>query len=231
MVRYPGKVEKVPTVVPDSVAVSDLPAQPVEPLANVAAEQGTPSVTVTQLSELDSYILERQKGQPKTLEDVARRVETLDRKARERHRLSLPEFFEKLSYDHNSNTPGAYMFRWIFKDKRGIDKALNVIGWTLVNRTYFPDAPRHLFTANGGIEIGDAILGFMPAAQALSLRKEPGQRSQDRVASRTTQVEQDYVLMTGNPKDERVYKPDMGTEEAEEAPASVRGELVEGRDF
>ena len=106
-----------------------------------------------------------------------------------------------------------------------------MVGWTLVNRTYFPDAPKWLFTASGGVEVGDSILAFMPAKRAVAIRLEPGVRSRNKVQSRMTQVEQDYVLMTGNPKDARVYQPNMEAEERETAPASVGGELVEGRDF
>ena len=186
-------------------------------------------MVVTQLSELDSYIVQRQRSQPKTLEDVEARVERLEELNRSKHRLTLPEYFEQKSYDHATTRP--YVFRWLFKEKRAIDRALNDVGWTLVNRTFFPDAPEYLFTANGGIEVGDSLLAFMPAKRARAIRSEPGKRSQAKLASRMTQVEQDYVLMTGNPKDEKVYKPAMGHEAHELAPASVGGELVEGRDF
>ena len=236
MAKVPERVVQRTTAPPRSVepvepVVEEHPTPPVVSVAELAAAQGSPSVTVTQLSELDSYILQRQREQPRTLEGVEQRVEVLERKARERHRLTLPDFFEALSYDHGGDTHGPYVFRWLFKDKRAIDRALNVIGWTLVNQTYFPGAPRHLFTANGGIEVGDSILAFMPARQALAIRVEPAKKSQERLASRVTQVEQDYVLMTGNPKDERVYKPELGAEAAEEAVAPAGGELVEGRDF
>ena len=212
---------------PATPSVAPLPAP--EPVLSVAAQQGSPSVIVTQLSELDSYIAQRQRGQPKTLDDVEARVQRLENLNRDRHRMTLPDYFEQKSYDHEASRP--FVFRWLFKEKKAIDRALNDIGWTLVNRTYFPDAPEYLFTANGGIEIGDALLAFMPAKRALAIRLEPGRRSQQKLASRMTKVEQDYVLMTGNPADERVYKPEMGAEEREVAPASVGGELVEGRDF
>ena len=200
-----------------------------QPVSQVAASQGTANVTVTQLSELDSYIVQRQRSQPKTLDEVQARVERLEELNRSRHRLTLPEYFEAKSYDHRPDRP--FVFRWLFKEKRSIDHALNDVGWTLVNRTYFPDAPEYLFTANGGIEVGDSLLAFMPSKRALAIRSEPGRRSQAKVSSRMTQVEKDYVLMTGNPKDEKVYQPSMGSEEHELAPASVSGELVAGRDF
>ena len=227
MAKTPDRVVNVPTAPKASVDVESFPA--VEPVSRVAAQQNTSSVTVTQLSELDSYILERQKEQPRTLEEVADRVEVLEKNARQRHRLTLPEYFEAKSYDHKTELP--FVFRWLFKEKRAIDRALNVIGWTLVNRTYFPDAPRYLFTANGGVEVGDSILAFMPAKRAVAIRQEPGQRSRNRVEAQTTQVESDYVLMSGNAKDSRIYQPQMGSEAAETADTSVAGELVEGRDF
>ena len=207
---------------------SVLPPAP-QPVSTVAASQDAKNVVVTQLSELDSYIVQRQRSQPRTLEEVESRVERLEELNRAKHRLTLPEYFELKSHDHGTTRP--YVFRWLFKEKRAIDRALNDVGWTLVNRTYFPDAPEYLFTANGGIEVGDSLLAFMPAKRALAIRSEPGRRSQAKVSSRMTQVEQDYVLMTGNPQDEKVYKPDMGQEAHEAAPASVGGELVEGRDF
>ena len=220
-----------PTAVVEKTApqTSVVPSPAPEPVSSVAAQQGSPSVVVTQLSELDSYIVQRQRGQPKTLEEVEARVQRLENLDRNRHRLTLPDYFEQKSYDHAATRP--YVFRWLFKEKKAIDRALNDIGWTLVNQTYFPDAPAYLFTANGGIEIGDALLAFMPAKRALAIRLEPSRRSQNKLKSRMTQVEQDYILMTNTPTDARVYKPDMGAEEREAAPASVGGELVEGRDF
>ena len=220
----PKLIEKTAPALP-SVALPPAP----ESVSTVAAQQGAPSVIVTQLSELDSYIVQRQRGQPKTLAEVEARVQRLENLNRDRHRLTLPDYFEQKSYDHEASKP--FVFRWLFKEKKAIDRALNDIGWTLVNRTYFPDAPEYLFTANGGIEVGDSILAFMPAKRALAIRLEPSRRSQQKLNSRMTKVEQDYVLMTGNPTDERVYKPDMGAEERETAPASVGGELTEGRDF
>mgnify|MGYP001578047287 CR=1 FL=1 len=207
---------------------SVLPPAP-QPVRTVAASQDANNVVVTQLSELDSYIVQRQRAQPKTLEEVQARVERIENLNRSRHRLTLPEYFEAKSYDHRPDRP--FVFRWLFKEKRSIAHALNDVGWTLVNQTYFPDAPEYLFSGNGGIEVGDSLLAFMPSKRALAIRSEPGRRSQAKMSSRMTQVEHDYVLMTGNPKDEKVYQPSMGSEEHELAPTSVSGELVAGRDF
>ena len=184
------------------------------------------------LSELDSYITERMKEQPKTLEEVASRVEMVERAQATHHRLSLPPYFQEQSADFQPK-PGPYIFRWQFKEKRALDRALNVLGWTMVNRAYFPSAPRYLFSANGGVEVGDALLTFMPAKQAQAIRERPAKLSQERLESRMTPVagEADYVLMTNNPKDERFYKPTLPPESVEESETVTPGVHVEGRDF
>ena len=200
-----------------------------EPRPTPAPTQEKQSITI--LSELDSYIAERMKGQPATVEDVKERVKVHERQTLSRHRLSLPEFFQALSYDDAPEHKGEFVFKWIFKDKRSIDRHLGVLGWTLVNRSYFQQAPRYLFTANGGVEVGDAILGFIPAKQAIQMRLAPGKRSRERLSSQMTQTEADYVLMTGNPKDEKVYQPKIGPETEESSEEKVPGVLIEGRDF
>lgn len=219
---------------PESSKKTDPVPQPVETKVE-AAPVAAPVLTatdspVTILSPLDSYIRERMKEQPSSLEEVVSRAEVRERTAPGQHRLQLPDFFQALSHD-NVSQPGPYMFRWLFKDKRSIDRALNVTGWTLATRTYFPGAPRYLFTANGGVEIGDAILAFMPAKKALALREAPAQISQDKLKAQMTDIDQDYTLMTGNPKDEHVYQPTLGAEETETSEAPQRATLTEGRDF
>ena len=71
--------------------------------------------------------------------------------------------------------------RWINKDKKMIDRAIHIRGWVIVNKMYFPELDKHYFTANGTIENGDSILGFMPVAQADRLRRRPGEISQERI--------------------------------------------------
>ena len=181
---------------------------------------------VTVLSELDSYIAERMKEQPQTPEELTSRVEITNRQPA--HRLQLPHYFEQLSGD--ARTPGPYIFRWIFKDKRSVDRHL-ALGWTFVNRTFFPEMPKYLLSANGGVEIGDAILGFMPTKKALQLRAHPGQLSRERLKGQLTQTKPDYVMMTGNPSAENVYQPDLGPEASEESEEKVAGTLTDGRDF
>lgn len=218
-------LQKDPIFTPPKQPVAQ--AAPVTPPVEPNVEETKPIVI---LSELDSYISERMKEQPKTLQEVEERVELVEKAQATHHRLSLPPYFQEKSYDHQAQ-PGPYIFRWQFKEKRALDRAINVLGWTLVNRTFFPDAPRYLFSANGGVEIGDAILTFMPAKKALAIREKPGKLSREKLESQTTEVGQDYVLMTGNPKDEKVYQPDLPSESVEDSEVSTPGVQVQGRDF
>ena len=120
------------------------------------------------LSNADAYVHDRMKGQPRTLEEVD--VKVLDKEGMEgKHRLSLPEELEPFKKK--------YGFRWLFKHKQAIDYACDVRGWVLLNRTYFPDLPRHLFTVSGSVERGDSILAFIPKAKAEEILKEPGEKS------------------------------------------------------
>lgn len=125
------------------------------------------------LSELDAHIHERMKSQPRSLEGIDVKVE--EKRADGKHRLSLP--------DELTSFLNKYAFRWIFKSRRAIDEACDIRGWTLINRTYFPDIPNYLFTVNGSIERGDNILAFMPKERAEMLRRAPGIRSTEIVTS------------------------------------------------
>ena len=121
------------------------------------------------------------------------------------------------------------------KDKRAIDPAINVKGWFIVNRTYFPEAPRLLFSTSGGVENGDLILVFMTVEKALEIRRYPQLKSKELLNSRMTpsKTKPSRVLMTGNPDDENVYEPDMGADESDSgAGSAVRpGSIQEDRDF
>jgi hypothetical protein len=130
------------------------------------------------------------KGQPKSLKDID--VEIVTERQPGLHRLSLPK--ELLPYLDK------YAFRWIFKNKRAIDDACDVKGWTMANKTYFSDVPNHLFTSNGSIERGDNILGFMPRKKAEALRQAPQDLSRKMLNSQFEKHKDDpryYV-----PKDE-----------------------------
>lgn len=123
------------------------------------------------VSHTDAYVHDRMKGQPKTLDEVD--IKVMEPHQGNRHRLSLPRELEQYTKK--------YAFRWLMKTKRAIDEACDVKGWVLVNRTHFPDLPKHYYTVNGSIERGDTILAFMPQARANELRQVPGQLSNDRI--------------------------------------------------
>ena len=217
------KVSGPPVAVPERTP--SLPVPPPAPFSQ--ADGGEVSKSVTILSELDSYIAERMKGQPTRVEEAVAKVESLS--DRPRHRLQLPDFFEALSADNKAKA-GPYIFRWTLKKKQAIDRDLNR-GWILTNRSYFPSAPRYLFTANGGIEVGDALLMFMPARKALLLREAPARISQERLRGQMTHTSPDYVLMSGDKHNEHIYQPQLGPEAAETAETPVPGVLTAGRDF
>ena len=201
---------------------------------------------LTIMTEGDAYISERMKTQPKTLADISvtPREEKLGI-----HRLSLPEYFEQFSYDctipgvsciHHGwskkevmyglevkmprweqTRRGKYIFRWLSKNKRALDHSLNVKDWYLVNRSFFPDAPKILFSVNGGIENGDAILGFMPVSKALLMRDKPSKDSQNRVKSEEEKHE-DHP---------NFYKAKLDSERADGDDYAPADALQEGRDF
>lgn len=182
-------------------------------------------ITVVQVSELDSYVRERQKEQPRTLDEV---VQVSDRRRKDTaHQLELPEPFQSLSYDHESD--GRFVFKWIFKHKRAIDDAL-VKGWVIVNQAFFANVPAYHFGPSGGIEIGDNLLMFMPSKKALELRARPGKISRERMQARMSIVDKKKVLMTGNPNDPNVYTPKLSVEESDEAAESV-GMTPDSKDF
>ncbi len=200
---------------------------------------------ITIMSEHDAYISERMKDQPQELEDL----EVITKEERLGiHRLSLPEHFEHLSYDCTIGTSckfhawlkkkvmygldkemdrwvqtkhGKYIFRWLNKNKRALDQSINVKGWYLVNRTFFKDAPKILFSVNGGVEMGDSILGFMPVKKALSIRTKPSADSLERVNSEETKHKDHPAFYTPKLSPEVVDGDDF-------APADA---LQEGRDF
>ena len=142
-----------------------------KPVEITKENQTSPTVL---LSSADVYIYDRMKSQPKDLQSVDLKVE--DKNVPGRHRLSLPE---ELSLHEKK-----YTFKWIFKRKQAIDEACDIKGWVLVNKTYFPDLPNHLFTANGSMERGDAILAFMPRARAEAIRRKPGELSRAAIKTR-----------------------------------------------
>ena len=233
---------------------SDLKADPVAVKPEVkepsqTEERVKPTVIMTQI---DSYLHEVIGAQPKEIEDAVSHIISLSEDTG-LHRLSLPEYFEKLSYDCTRGTTcpyhtkdmkgqvtnhGKFIFRWILKDKRAIDHAKTIRGWVIVSRSLsdFREAPYTLFSANGGVEIGDTLLMVMPVERAMKLRRFPSQISSERLRGQITpsKTKQGKMLMTGNPDSDHVYEPVSATQGGEEA---VEGappgglELQEGRDF
>ena len=156
-------------------------------------KQSSPETFVIK-TELDAYISDKLKTQPLDINDIV-----VDDVENQRHWniLELPNELEK-ALKKKGMAP-----RWINKDKRAIDRATNIRRWLIVNRTYFPELPKHLFTANGTIENGDLILGFMPATRAEKLRKLPGELSRERIKALPIEKYKDY----GDTEKIGYYKP------------------------
>ena len=185
------------------------------PVATLPVEsEPTKSVIMT---NQDAYLHERMKSQPGNLDDILKAE--IKNPQDSRNRLDLPPFFKKLSYDH-ADGKAAWIFKWLYNKKQAVDHATTVKGWFLVNRRYFPDAPSHLWSANGGIEEGDAILAFMRAEQALLLRAAPGKKSLELVKAQLNKPKE------GGPFYEA--KLDADVDGTDFAPV---GALQEGRDF
>ena len=201
------------------------------------------------MTELDTKIHELLKSQPQTPEEVSAQPRPVD--APGRHRLSLPDYFERLSYDctHGDScrqhqkerstvrinqadiprvtvmNPGKYVFRWLLKRDLALDTAINVQNWLLVNRTFseFVEAPKHLFGIHGAHECGDAVLAFMTVESALRIRLKPGDLSRERLHGQLTPVKKGRVLMTGNPQREEIHEPSWGNEDTEDATGVTYG--------
>ena len=184
-------------------AVSPSEPEPVKPVESTT-RSAEPLVIVT---DTDAYIHERMKSQPSTIEEIE--VRDRSRETEGQHRLKLPDEVVDALASRNVSP------RWLNKNKRAIDHALDVIGWTLVNRSYFPKLKKHLFTANGSIERGDSILAFIPQKRAEEIRRRPGQISRERVKSIPAQD-----LRKWEQRSEHHYKPDLGAAESdnEESP-------------
>ena len=227
---------------------SVVPDSPTESLPVAPTPESVIRPTVI-MSEEDAYITERAASQPATLDEVRQiKVHTDTTKSR----LALPDYFERFSYDCTNGPAckvhawafdatkerwaygnrGEFLFHWTKKVKRAIDHAMNVQEWLFVNRRYFTDAPGHLFSANGGVELGDVILFFLPAKQALLLRAAPGKRSNEAIRSRLTRVKDGKVLMTAHPESEQFYVPDSvgGSDETTDRNETTPG-IQEDRDF
>lgn len=149
------------------------------------------------LSNSDAYIYDRLKEQPKTLDEV----KIIDRKFEERgNQLKLPKEVDDLFKKKG------FTARWVMKNPRAIATALDVRKWVIVNKVLFPDLPKHLFTANGTIELGDLILMFMPENDAKILRELPGKLSTEKLKRLPVEKWKD------DPSGERYFKPTLSAE-------------------
>lgn len=170
------------------------------------------------LSELDAIIAERNKTQisnAPAVEDIE--VRDVDTLTESQHRLKLPKEVEAAMLKRGLSP------RWIFKEKRAIDNALNVIGWILANRVYFPELPDYLFSASGCIEAGDAILAFMPKRRAEQIRELPAKKSRELVKNVPAQD-----LSKWEQRAEHHYKPASGVAESgDEVSEGRRGIVVQ----
>ena len=167
-----------------------------------------PAKPVVLMSGIDLHIHDRMKSQPRRFEDIS--VKEVDFKTEGQHRLQLSKDIETAMLKRNV-TP-----RWLLKKKQAIDYALDVVGWTLVNKVYFPELSDHHFTANGSIEAGDSILAFMPIERAQIIRERPAKLSRERVNNIPAQD-----LDKWEQRSEHHYKPDAGSETSGDKPRGI----------
>lgn len=244
--------ETPPVTTPETYPTPSATEQRVTPPPSVL--EGVPSSATPLViqTELDAYLADRLKGQPKSLADIdatALHVEEQTTKTR----MSLPDAFEAQSYDCTQGPScrshvwkqtlregtaipkwsyqrsGKYAFYWVNKVKRAVDHALDVRGWFPANRVYFPGMPGHLFSVNGTVERGSAILMFMPYQKALRLREFPGQRSRELIKARMTELPPKrpgtppQVIMTNDPDNAQYYMPTESADarDADHAPAAT----------
>lgn len=138
---------------------------------------GEPQVSVLR-SEIDAFLQDRMRSQPKTLEEVETRV--VEKPQAGKHQMSIPD--ELKEYEKK------FAFCWIFKHKKAVDEACNLYHWVICNKTFFPEIAKsapHVFSANGAIELGDNILAFRSRQVDDFMRKAPGLESAQRIKDRT----------------------------------------------
>jgi len=171
----------------------------VEEVKEVKAEKTTPvqpekkeTQNLVIHSEIDAFVYDRLKSQPKTLDEID--VEVISKPEEGRHALSLPDELEPYTKK--------YAFCWIFKRKQAIDEACDQLHYKLTNRLYFPELPDHCFSARGVIERGDNILMFRPIRIDEEMRKAPGIESNERIKARLRAHEGDPDFYVPSPEGE-----------------------------
>ena len=90
-----------------------------------------------------------------------------------------------------------------------------------MNKLKFPDVSSSCFSVNGGVEVGDSILAFMPHESATLLREKPGIETRERL---------DHELHKHETSD-KFYKPKLDPERTEGDDYASAGSMQEGRDF
>jgi hypothetical protein len=189
-----------------------------KPIEQSVVENAEPErVIQTIMSEEDSYIADRMKSLPKTIDEVML-IKERHYKPGE-HRLTLPKEFKE--YEDRVT------FRWINKKKRAIDEAI-LKGWVLVNRTNFyavANKAKHLFGMNSAVEKGDCILAFISKPIADGIRKAPGEKSSAIIKQQLSKGKDELGKGQSG-----FYTPKSSVEKEDEG-VERGGTLLEGRDF
>ena len=113
-------------------------------------------------------------------------------------------------------------FRWLSKDTRMLDRAVNVKGWTIVNRVSDVKVPEYLFRAHGAIEKRGMILAYRKKDIGKLFSKKASEQSIDNIKRAKKDSERDK---DGSP----FYTAKLSPKE--EQTEGSAGELVQGQDF
>jgi hypothetical protein len=113
-------------------------------------------------------------------------------------------------------------FRWLSKDSRMLDRAVNVKGWTIVNRTCDIKLPEHLFRAHGGVEKRSLLLAYRRKEIGDIFKKAAQAQSIENIKKARKDAERDKP-------ESPFYTAKLSPKEEQDEEAS--GEVVQGRDF
>jgi len=112
-------------------------------------------------------------------------------------------------------------FRWLSKDTRMLDRAVNVKGWTIVNRTCDIKIPEYMFRAHGGVEKRSMLLAYRRKEVGDAFRKISQNQSIENIKKARKDSERDKP-------DSPFYTAKLSNKEEQEEAA---GEVVQDRDF
>ena len=180
----------------DAESPKDEELMPVAEKSNPVQPEKVERQNIVVHSEIDVMLLDRAKGQPKTLDEID--TEVIVKPKEGRHALSLPDELEPYTKK--------YAFCWIFKRKKAIDEASDLYHYYLTTRTYFGDLPDHLFSARGIIERGDNVLMFRSRKVDEEMRKAPGLESLQAIKARTSAHENDPNFYIPKPENKEEGK-------------------------